>query len=92
MAGLRFIHVARYASKAEAGEVFELVVRFEDVTDLVDGLSILIVIIKGVERRRVLDLAVRSSEVDSYGEGNLPARAQVVDEVRVFNHSEVIEV
>ena len=92
MARLRVIHEAGDAAKAETREVLELIVRLQNVTHLADTLRVLVFLIQGMQRSWVTDLTVGSSKVNGDRKRNLPSRPQIVDEVRILNHSEVIEV
>ena len=64
MAGLGLIHVSWDASEAEAGEILELVVRFQDVTYLSDSFRILVVVREAVKGSWVIDLTIAGREVD----------------------------
>jgi len=58
VARLILIHEARYAAEAEAWEVLELIVGLENVTDLSDRLTILVLFVERVQRGRIRRLPV----------------------------------
>ena len=88
---LSFAHEARDSSKAEAREVLEVVVLLKNFSHLLDRLCVVIQLSTGcfVQRGLVVVLTIGRGEVDGHRERHLPARPQVVNEIRIFDHLEV---
>ena len=80
MAGVVDSHVAGNAAEAEGGELLRLVIGFEDLADLEDGLFVLVVGTEVMEGRRQRRRTVGGSVVDSQSKTNLPAGSQIIDE------------
>ena len=82
MADIVQSHVTRYSTEAEYGEASIVVVRLNNLANIVQGLLVLICktfTIK-VKRAHLARVAIRGGVVDGGDEGDLPARPQVIHE------------
>ena len=66
MRSLSFSHELWHTSETKNGEVLKMVIGFENVTHLGNSLLVLVVMCQVVERELILNLAIRSSEVNRY--------------------------
>ena len=73
MASLVFVHKLRDTTESETWEVLELVIGLEHITHLLNRLAILVLVIQRMERCRIIDLAIRSREINGHRERDLPA-------------------
>ena len=84
-------HTTVLATETKGREHSVEVVRLNDSTHAIDRLDILVLGSESVQGLRCGDRSVRCSVVDGEREADLPARAQIVSELRSLPHSEVVE-